>query len=182
MNWIYQIIFAAALGLTGGQVFAADKNTCTAKDLARRDCRLILGTVNVRLLPQSVAWYDGTWHTVEEMPLKDQQSDWEKVDLHTLGGRLILQMWIWDKGVETSKVQSQHWLVTELQNRKFKILADGTVRKRRPKAQDGLKAAEPVKFLYDSVIEHSLKPAKNGDLEWTLGIDKKTLTRTEDGV
>jgi hypothetical protein len=178
MKWFSILIFM----LSSSHAAEVAKSLCTAKDLARRDCRLSSAGTNVRLLPESLAWYDGTWHTVEPMPLKGQQSDWEKIEFQFLGGRPILQLWLWDKGTEVTGVQSLHWLTGELQKRKFKILAEGVVRKRRPKAKDALAAETKTQYLYDAFIEHSLKTSKNGDLDWSLGIDKKTLPRNDHGI
>src|SRR5665213_1187956 len=82
-------------------LFAAqvkDKLTCTGKELARQDCHLVSGDYNIRLLPKTIAWSDGTWHTVDEMPLKGEARAWEKVQFQFLGGWPILQLWLWDKG------------------------------------------------------------------------------------
>ncbi|MGZ3723275.1 MAG: hypothetical protein ACXVA9_10110, partial [Bdellovibrionales bacterium] len=114
-----------------------DKLTCTAKEIARMDCRLISGTYNIRILPKTIAWNDGTWHTVDDMPLKGEAIAWEKIQFAFLNGWPILQLWIWEKGFSETEVQSMHWFVADAEKRKFTILAEGIVRKRR------LEPAEP---------------------------------------
>jgi len=155
------------------------KPTCNEKDLTRQDCRLRDGAYNVRLLSDTVAWHDGTWHTVEEIPLKGEQSAWEKMRFDLMGGWPILQLWIWDQGAGEGQVQSLHWYTVSLFDRKFKILAEGIVRKRRPTV--GAENEKPG-FLYDAWQKHSLKALKNGEVEWILNSEKKNLKRADYGL
>src|SRR5205085_1479004 len=100
MIWIPCLIFQAWLA------FAADKPACTAKELERLDCHLHKGRYDVRVLPQTIAWNDGTWHTVDQMPLNGEAVAWEKMNLDILSGWPVLQLWIWDKGTHETEVQS----------------------------------------------------------------------------
>lgn len=172
-------IFLAAIS-TAVAASSAGKNSrrgCLARDLARQDCELKDGGYTVRLLAETVTWNDGTWHTVEPLPLKDNQIAWEKMNFEILAGRPILQLWIWDKGDPQNQVQSLNWLTVDLSNRKFVLLAKGVVRKRRPKAD-----SKPQSYLYDGVLTHALKAQKSGELEWSLGNEKKILGKAEHGI
>lgn len=169
-----------------------EKLTCTAKELARFDCRLTSANYNIRILPQTIAWSDGTWHTVDPMPLKGEAVGWEKIEFKFLNGWPILQLWLWEKGFSETEVQSLHWYVADAEKRKFTILSEGVVRKRRlqpaeppaPPAEGGAAAkkiaAKPppkAKFLYDAWEPHALKALKDGSLEWTLGSQKKIVSK-----
>ncbi len=132
-----------------------------------KDCRLRVGSIAVRLLAESVVWNDGTWHTVDPIPLKDDTSDWERVRLDMLSGQPILQLWVWSKSKGELKLQTLHWFVTTSQNRKLNILAEGVVRRRR--------LSESSQFLYDAWEKHSLKVVASGQLEWRLNEQVKTL-------
>lgn len=144
----------------------SDKTSCTTRELKRLDCRLSSGGHKMRLLPESIARDDGIWHTVDEMPLK---GDWEKMHFEKMNGRPILQMWIWDQGSGETKVQSLHWYVTEVGKAKMQILAEGIVRRRH------LRGEKPGDFIYDGFEKHELKAGKQGNLEWKLGSQSKTL-------
>jgi hypothetical protein len=165
---------------------AKDKLSCTAKELARFDCRLGAGVYNIRLLPKTIAWNDGTWHTIDDMPLKGEAVAWEKIEFKFLNGWPILQLWLWEKGFSETEVQSLHWYVADAEKRKFTVLSEGVVRKRRmepvdppPETNDTAKpvAAKKPKYLYDAWERYSLKPLKNGSLEWILGDQKKLISK-----
>jgi hypothetical protein len=179
MKWILWLVLCTPTA------FAAEKSktVCAARDLARKDCRLSMDSVSLRLLPDSVAWYDGTWHTVDEMPLKGKQSDWEKITFTKLAEEPILQLWIWDQGDEITGVQSLHWMVIDVEKRKFALLSEGVVRKRRPKAKvaDAPDDAK-TQYLYDAALPHGLKALKSRELEWTLGSEKKILKGAHHGI
>lgn len=157
-----------------------DKLTCTGKELARQDCRLTSANYTVRLLPKTIVWNDGTWHTVDEMPLKGEAVAWEKIQFQFMAGWPILQLWLWDKGAGESEVESLHWYVADAEKRKFTLLAEGIVRKRRlePSEEPPTKPTKAnPKYLYDTWEPHSLKTAKGGSLEWRLNAQKKTISK-----
>ncbi len=144
------------------------KTNCSVKELARQDCRLTVGAYNLRLLKDTVAWDDGTWKTVDDMPLKDEGVQWEKATFNFINGWPILQLWIWDSGVGEAKVQSLNWYVADAEKRHFTVLARGVVRKRR---------LNPL--VMDAMEPHQLKPTKDGGLEWTLKNEKKLIQRVQ---
>ena len=149
------------------------KLACGPKELKRLDCRLTVDTYNLRLSKDTVAWSDGTWHTVDDMPLKGEGVEWEKARFEFINHWPILQMWLWDAGVGENKVQSLHWYVADAEKRKLTIMAAGIVRKRR--VVDG-------KPIYDAMEPHALKALKNGSLEWTLKNEKKLIERVKHGI
>lgn len=168
---------------------SSSKLTCGKEELRRQDCRLTMDTYNLRLLKDTVAWSDGTWHTVDDLPLKGEGLSWEKARFEFLNGWPILQIWIWDAGSGENKVQSLHWYVADAEKRKFTVLAEGIVRKRRPhkvaSVGDGLSktpASPPPSFTYDRTVPHALRGLKNGSLEWTLDRDKKIIGRVQNGI
>jgi hypothetical protein len=154
--------------------FAASlKPACSARELARQDCRLEVGKFNLRLLTKSIAWSNGTWHLVDELPLKGEASAWEKASFALMGRWPILQLWLWDKGEGEVQVQSLHWYVFSARERKLTLLNQGVVRRRRPEA-------DRHKFIYDSWETHSLTLLKNGQLQWQLSDQKKTFANTSE--
>lgn len=172
------------LFICNASMAAGSKTTCTKRELKALDCRLYTGAYNLRLLEKTVAWDDGTWHTVDPIPLVGEGVEWEKIQFEMLAQHPILQMWIWDKGVGESGVQSLHWYVADAEKRKLTVLAEGVVRKRHLKAViDAAPAAvatakgkppspppaPPPHYLYDAMEPHSLKTGKGGQLQWTLG-------------
>jgi hypothetical protein len=165
---------------------APAKPSCSAKEIKRQDCRLYFDTYNLRLLKDTVAWNDGTWHTVDDIPLRGEGVEWEKARFEFLNGWPILQLWIWDAGAGENEVQSLHWYVADAEKRKFTIVATGVVRRRRPhkpKTVEGEVAAKaPAKFTYDKMEPHALKPLKDGTLEWSLNREKKIIGRVPHGV
>ena len=149
------------------------KLACAPKELKRQDCRLTTDTYNIRMLKDTVAWDDGTWHTVDDMPLKGEGVEWEKARFEFINHWPILQLWVWDAGVGENKVQSLHWYVADAEKRTFTVLAEGVVRRRR--VADG-------KTIYDAMEPHVLKPLKNGSLEWSLRNEKKLIERVRHGI
>lgn len=136
------------------------KLTCTARELKAQDCHLFSGNYDLRLLKTTLAWNDGTWHTVDPLPLAGEGVEWEKAEFEFLGGRPIIQIWAWDKGVGESRVQSLHWFTADAEKRTLTLLAEGVVRKRTPR--------EGKTPLYDQMESHGIKVVKDG-LEWRLG-------------
>jgi hypothetical protein len=159
-----------------------EKLQCSSKELLRQDCRLSSRGYSIRLLGRTVVWNDGTWHTVDPLPLEKETVEWERVNFQFLAGRPILQLWFWGDGLGETKVQSLHWYVTDGEKRKFTILSEGVVRKRRqepPKPIEGFdkpKVLPKPKYLYDGWETQSLKALPHGNLEWRLGDKKKLLT------
>jgi hypothetical protein len=176
MKWILILLLC---GATTPAFTKGRKGSCPSRDLKRQDCRLQDESYNVRLLAETVAWFDGTWHTVEEMPLKGKQSSWEKARFEVHQGWPVLQLWLWDNGEGEGQVQSLHWLTVSLMDRKFTVLAQGIVRKRRPK---GDAPADKPSYLYDAWQPHSAKMLKNGTIEWELNGRKKNLKRSDYGL
>lgn len=159
-----------------------DKLSCTSKELATQDCRLTSGSYNIRLLAKTIAWNDGTWHTVDEMPLKGEALAWEKIKFEFQGHWPILQFWLWDKGTGESQIQSLHWFTADAEKRRLTILGEGVVRKRRLEPADPPGPKAPVakaKYLYDPQETHGIKALKNGNLEWQLKDQKKIIERDQ---
>lgn len=164
------------------------KSVCTARELRGQDCRVYSGTYHIRLLAETIARDDGTWHTVDPMPLKGEGVEWEKVTFTIEQGQPILQLWLWDKGVGEAQVQALRWHVADARQGALKILAEGVVRRRRLKVPEEIpvdpnvpvannrpvEKKKPV-FLYDGWEKHSLKALKNGTFDWELGSQKKIL-------
>ncbi len=170
------------------QTSVAEKLSCTAKELSRLDCRITAGNYNIRLLPKTIAWNDGTWHSINEMPLKGEGLAWEKVQFQIFSNWPVLQLWIWDKSATETQVESLHWFVLAPNERKIKALGEGVVRRRRlepadpeppvpptpPKNPRPVKVKAP-KYIYDAPDAHALKPLKNGQLEWQWRGETKVL-------
>src|ERR1035437_9035078 len=178
------MLFTSALSATP----LRDKLTCTLKELERQDCRLASANYIVRILPKTIVLNDGTWHAVDEMPLKGEAVAWEKIQFQFLSGWPILQLWLWEKGLGESEVESLHWYVADAEKRKFTLLAEGIVRKRRlepsepepPPETTAKRTKKPPrkpKYLYDTWEPHSLTTAKGGSLEWRLNAQKKTISK-----
>jgi len=153
--------------LAPAAIVPKSKPTCTARELKAQDCHLFKGSYDLRLLKTTLAWNDGTWHTVDPLPLAGEGVEWDKVEFAIIRDRPILQLWIWDKGVGESKVQSLHWFTTDAEKRKLTLLAEGVVRHRTPRG-------EKETPLYDEPDPHGLR-FKGKDLEWWLGARRKTL-------
>jgi hypothetical protein len=167
---------------------ASAKSICTARELIGQDCRVYSGSYQIRLLTDTIARDDGTWHTVDPMPLKGDGVTWEKVSFVIEHGQPVLQLWLWDKGIGETQVQALRWYVADARQGALKILSDGVVRRRRLKVLEenpadpnvpvaNVKPEEKKKlsFLYDGWEKHSVKVLKNRTLEWELGSHKKIL-------
>ena len=145
----------------------ATKLVCTPRELAVQDCHLRSRPYDLRLLKTTLAWHDGTWHTVDPLPLAGEGVEWQKAEFAILAGRPILQLWIWDKGVGESRVQSLHWFTADAEKRTLTLLAEGIVRKRTPRG-------EKEKPLYDREDPHGLR-LEGKTLRWRLGNKTKDL-------
>lgn len=187
------VLIASFLMIFGlGDSFAAlpesrDKTTCSRKDIVRQDCALQVGRDRLRLLAETLVWSNGTWHTVDQMPLKGDGTQWEKMQFQSFNGWPLLQVWIWGKGSGETQVQSLHWYVVDWIERKAHVRGEGVVRKRRMKqkaAVDGGKGpvAPSPEYIYDGWETHGLKLQKNGAVEFSLGREKKILERTGHGI
>lgn len=163
----------------------ANKSFCSSKELQRKDCRLVAAPFNLRLLDSTVAHDNGTWRMVDPLPLHGEGVQWEKIRFEFLAQRPILQLWLWDAGEGAAAVQSLHWIVADFNDRKMTVLDRGVVRKRRVKKVPADEAeVKPLKqpYIYDAWETHELKVLKNGELEWTLGRDKKNLEKVKHGI
>ncbi len=186
------LISYAAFAKSGGEAKIKEKLNCTDKELARQDCHLVAGAYDIRLLPKTVAWSDGTWHTVDPMPLAGEAVEWERAGFRILAGRPILQIWLWEKGFSETQVQSLRWFVTDAEKRKLTILQEGIVRRRRPEempAPSELAAGKKAnltkvakrKYLYDGWEPHYVKGLPGGSLEWQLSGEKKIIPKVDAG-
>src|SRR6516162_6178762 len=101
--WILAVATNMALAAT------VMKPDCLKRELTRQDCHMHVGRYDVRLLSKTIAWNDGTWHTVDQMPLNGEAVAWDRASLQIDEGWPVLQLWLWDKGVGESDVQSLHW-------------------------------------------------------------------------
>jgi hypothetical protein len=159
---------------------SADKTVCTRREIQLQDCRLNSGTYKLRLLSETIARDDGTWHGVDNMPLKGEGTSWEKIQFKLFNGWPILQMWIWDKPAGEANVQQLHWYVGDVRNQtELQVLATGVVRRRRAKnveVAEGKPAPKPV-YTLDAMEPHNLKLRKDGRLDWSLGSEKKILDK-----
>lgn len=175
MQWsvVFFFIFSTAVWAK------PSKLVCKRKELARQDCRLVYKGHELRLLSASIAWHDGVWHTVDEMPMKGDGVQWEKVKLEIFKDWPVLQLWLWGPGAGETKVQSLHWYVIGPSKQKLNRMAEGVVRKRRRKLDSP--EEKPV-YTYDASEKHSLRALKGGNLEWTLGRNKKILERAKHGI
>jgi len=183
-------VFALALVFTQSLPAAVPvkgKFVCTARELQRQDCRLTSGTYRIRLLSETIARNDGTWHTVDPMPLKGEGVQWEKVRFEIMNGWPILQLWLWDSGSGEAPVQSLRWYVTDAKRGELSILSEGIVRRRRLKPVEAEEAAPAAgasatskknpSYIYDGWEKHSLKLLKDGSLAWLLRDEKKILRK-----
>jgi hypothetical protein len=179
---VFSTSFWSALGYSKTTAKKKDKLECTAKDLKAQDCRLWTQGYTVQLLHGAVVWNDGTWHTVDPLPLKEQKVEWERVRFQFFGTHPILQFWFWGDGLGETKVQSLHWFVADAEKRKFTILSEGVVRKRRLEPLEPETFDKPrdknqkPKFLYDPLEKHGLRSVAKNGIEWQLGDEKKLLS------
>jgi hypothetical protein len=182
------LISHAAFAKTEAAVKPKEKLNCTDQELVRQDCHLVAGLYDIRLLPKTVAWSDGTWHTVDPMPLAGEAVEWERAGFRMLAGRPILQVWLWEKGFSETQVQSLHWFVADAEKRRLTILQAGIVRKRRPEEMPVAPASDKKasvakdvkkKYLYDGWEPHYVKGLPNGSLEWQLAGQKKIIPKVD---
>lgn len=162
----------------------ADKPTCTKREIERQDCRLKVGNYSVRLLAETIARDDGTWRTVDQMPLKGEGVSWEKVRMDIFKGWPVLQLWIWDKGEGEAQVQNLRWFVTDIRKGDLKILNEGVVRRRRqkpigPEGEPVSKEPKKPKYIVDGWEKHGLSARKDGNLDWYLRDQKKVIDKEE---
>lgn len=174
---MFSMVLALVLNFAYAKTSPASKLSCTARELRGEDCRLVSGTYQIRLLSETIARDDGTWHTVDPMPLAGADVTWQKITFEVQHGLPLLQLWLWDGGKGEAQVQALHWYVGDARKGALRILSEGVVRRRRLKPPEET-AADPKKtptFLYDGWEKHSVKIMKNGKLDWQLGAQKKTL-------
>lgn len=170
VQWLCLFILLLAPVYGKSASLLKDKGECTSRELKAQDCRLKVGSVKVRLSATTVARDNGTSRSVDDMPLKGEGVVWQKANLKMFGDWPVLQIWLWDSGQGTPKVQSLHWYVADAHEIPLKILAEGVVRKKRDN-------------IFDREEPHSLKALKGHDqLEWSLSKQKKILKRIKHGV
>lgn len=141
---------------------------CSKKELERKDCLLRLSSYKVQISKLKVTWSDGSWTAIADLPMVQEDFHWQEAKLAKMGTRWVLQIWIWDAGKGEAKVESLHWLVSELKDRAFFPKLDKVVRKRE------VRATPPGSYSYDREVPHGLKPAKGG-LRWTAGRDSGVI-------
>jgi len=161
-------LFSMALAIASPKMVAKPHAQCSSKELARRDCELTLKPYKAQLSRLKVTWSDGTWTSIADAPLTEEKYQWDKVNFQKLNGRWFLQYWIWDDGKGEAKVQSLHWIVVELKDRRLIAHVDQIVRKRE------VRMTQPISYTYDRPLPHSLKKIK-GELRWTAGGNVGTL-------
>lgn len=184
---LWNVVLIAALAWS-----APTKLKCTHRELKAKDCHLQSPPFQVNLLEATVSWNDGTWRTVEGMPLKGEGVEWELVGFELHDGWPILQMRIWDRGVGESNVQSLHWFVLDLSDRHLKTLAEGVVRKRHtppPAGEDAAvnadvktKKTNLPKTLLERPEDAGMKWLGKDRFEWHVGRQRKVIERERNGI
>jgi hypothetical protein len=163
MSWLTVLLLSAfTLG-------APQNEQCPKRGLERKDCLLKQGAFQVQVSKLKITWNDGTWTNIADIPVSGDDYQWEKIELSQLSGRWMLQMWVWDGGKGEAKVQSLHWLVGEMKDRKFTTALNQIVRRRE------VHATQPVSYTYDKLTPHSLVVVRKGSgksLHWT--VDKQS--------
>lgn len=160
MGWISFFLsgtFAMAL-----HTRAPIENLCKARELARKDCRLMLTPYDVQISKVKITWNDSKWTAIADAPMPTDDAQWEKVALTPMKKRWLIQFWIWDGGKGAPKVQSLHWIVGEIVKQTFVVRADQILRKRE------VRPTTPVRYMYDKMISHKLK-ATGDTIQWTAG-------------
>jgi len=170
LAFLFSIAISYASPKTPTTVIKATKTKtlCTTLENKRRDCRLQLSSYDVQLSRVKITWSDGTWKNIADAPLPDENFQWDKVSFEKINDRWFLQFWIWDAGKGEAKVQSLHWIVGELKDKKFVAYVDEIVRKRE------VHATQPISYTYDRVVPHSLKKTK-AEVQWTVGHNTGTI-------
>lgn len=167
--FILAFIFSRAITYASPKPPAPKQKTqCTALENKRRDCRLELPPFELQVSRLKITWTDGTWKNIADTPLPEENFQWDKISFEKINDRRFLELWIWDAGKGEAKVQSLHWIVGELKDKKFVVHLDEIVRKRE------VRATQPVSYTYDRVIPHSLKKTQ-AEVQWTVGRNTGTI-------
>ena len=172
MNLIFLLLLEASAPRA-----APSSLSCPSANLRSRDCHLQLGSLEIDLLDQTIAWTDGTWHRVDPMPLVGEGVEWEKIKLENAAGTTLLQAWIWDKASGETKIQSLHWYVLQFANHDVKTLWQGVVDKRHPETPgDDNPGKTKTVYLKDKTEVHGFRVVKTGRIEWWLGGERHQVT------
>ena len=133
------------------------------KDLKRTDCRLKMSGVVVHVTKDKMLLSDGTWRGVDDLPMQKIQ-EWDMVRLEKLGNRLFLVLSFWSEPEGEAKVQSRHWIISE-------VKSEGSVVKTTVKVKQVLQRRTPAdegKFLLDRAEKTELKRS-SGKIVWRAG-------------
>ena len=142
---------------------SVQSRSCAARDLKRWDCRLKMGPAVVHVTKDKIVLSDGVWRAVDNIPM-DKILEWHQVRLEKLGSRLFLILSFWDQGQGETKIQSRHWIVSEITSVGEMVKSEVRLKQisqRRTPQTDG-------KFLFDKAEATELKWSK-GHVHWRVG-------------
>lgn len=141
MNFILSLqLGVLGLSYVAGSVAWAqnEKYECAQEALKKQDCLLLWQNYRVHFLKSKILIHDGTWRGIQEIPVAGEKSEWEKVQVHKLDGRWVLEMWVWSPPATEMALESLYWLVGEFKDQNLHFEVQEVVQYRRRLQAQGI--------------------------------------------
>lgn len=134
---------------------------CNQRDLRRRHCDLALGPYRIAMTPDRATIANGIWKNVQDLPIREAGTEWERVELRQLGTRWIMEFEFLTPARGEISLQDLIWVVFELDGAKWTSRVQEVIQKKRVKGD--LKKQSELKERY------GLRFEKNGSIHWWAG-------------
>jgi hypothetical protein len=123
-----------------------------------------LGPYEFLLNKEKILIHDSVWRSLTDIPLKGEQTSWDKVEIRVVRRKYFLEVSIWSEPQGETSVQSLHWFVFAARGKTLEKVVDQIVSRRRPhRSQFANKT-----FIQDPVEKHGLESAAEG-IRWRAG-------------
>lgn len=159
------LIFLAIVLLTRGlaaKEFDKHGAKCGLRALSRLNCDLSKGSYKISLTFDRITISNGVWKSVQDLPIKEPGTRWERVELRELGGHWLIEFEFLTSSKGEAEIQDLVWIVYELNGVEWTGRIREVVQKRRPKlTKQNMQNDKREKF--------GLGKTKDGSIEWWIG-------------
>lgn len=146
---------------------------CQKRSLARRNCDLSLGKYVLSLTHDRISMSNGVWKNIQDLPFKEEGTQWERVELSQLGNRWFIEFEFLTQAQGEANIQNLVWIIYELHDSDWNKKMERVVQKRRIRLENEASSLEDSKsFLRDAKEKFGFRLNSAGQIEWWSGHQK----------
>lgn len=131
---------------------AKDVLKCSSAARARKDCHLRLQKTKIQVWQDKIFINNLVERSQLTLPEAGDAVEWGKVELHTSGQKLYLQMLYWGAPQTDVELSQKKWLVYEITGVQAKLIHEQVVQRRR-KTDKGYEKDKEIQHSIEKLIQ-----------------------------